>query len=190
MKFLQLQIIVLLTVLSFHFLNAQQNAKLNFKKIELTYYEANGNPSKINVIAYAQINAYGIVTVHLNGNKGLKFYRYQLSDELMSQINSLLIGKNSLRKQLVKTKMDVGRHYAGSYNFIAFDKEELCFVEPYMSKEFNLIFNQIEDIILKQFENAEIANPNFNIKGVEKRVMIEHKKSHYLPKIEQPPRMK
>jgi len=189
MKLLKLQII-LLTILSFHFLNAQTNAKLNFKKIELAYYEANGNPSKINVTDYVQINEYGIVTVYLNGNNGLKFYQYQLSNELISQINSLIIGKNSVRKQLVKTKMDVGRHYAGSYNFIAFDKDELCFIEPYMSKEFNLIFNQLEDVILKQSEKAEIANPNFKIKDVEKRVVIEHKKSNYLPKIEQPPSMK
>ena len=108
----------------------------------------------------------------------------------MSQINSLIIGKGSLKKQLVKTKMDAGKHYAGSYNFIAFDNEELCFVEPYMSKAFNLIFNQLEDIILKQSENAEIVNPKFKIKEIEKRVLIEHKKSNYLPKIEPPTSMK
>lgn len=189
MKALKLQIILLLTILSFS-LNAQQHLKLNFKRIELAYYETNGNTSKINVRDYAQINEYGIVTVHLNGNNGLKFYRYQLSNELMSQINSLIIGKNSLKKQLIKTKMDVGKHYAGTYNFIALDNEELCFVEPYMSKALNLIFNQLEDIILKQSENAEIDNPKFRLKEIEKRVLIEHKKSNYLPKILQSPSIK
>lgn len=190
MKSLKLLIFVFLTILSFNILNAQQNVKLNFKRIELVYYEVNGNPSKINVTDYAQINEYGIVTVHLNGNNGLKFYRYQLSNELMSQINSLMIGKNSLQKQLVKTKMDAGKHYAGAYNFIALDNEELCFVEPYMSKAFNVIFNQLEDVILKQSENAEIDNPKFRLKEIEKRVLIEHKKSNYLPKIGRPPSMK
>jgi hypothetical protein len=190
MKSLKLQIIVFLTILSFNILNAQQNLKLNFKRIELTYYETNGNPLKINVINYVQINEYGIVTVHLYGNNGLKFYRYQLSNELMSQINSLMLGKDSLKKQLVKTKMDAGKYYAGSYNFIAFDNQKLCFVQPYMSKAFNLIFSQLEDIILKQSENAEIDNPKFKIKEIEKRVLIEHKKSNYLPKIGQPPSMK
>lgn len=190
MKSLKLQIIVFLTILSSNILNAQQNLKLNFKRIELIYYEINGNPLKINVTNYAQINEYGIVTVHLNGNNGLKFYQYQLSNELMSQINSLIIGKDSLEKQLVKTKMSAGKHYAGSYNFISFDNEELCFIEPYMSKAFNLIFNQLEDIILKQSENAEIVNPKFKIKEIEKRVLIEHKKSTYLPKIGQPPIIK
>jgi hypothetical protein len=190
MKSLKLQIIVFLTILSFNILNAQQNVKLNFKRIELVYYEANGNPSKINVTHYAQINEYGIVTIHLNGNNGLKFYRYQLSNDLMSQINSLMISKDSLKKQLIKTKVDAGKHYAGSYNFIAFDNEELCFVEPYMSMPFNLIFNQLEDLILKQSENTQIDNPKFKLKEIEKRVLIEHKKHNYLPKIEQPPRMK
>jgi len=190
MKLLKLQIIIFLSILSFNILTAQHNIKLNFKRIEIAYYEANSNPSKINVTYYAQINEFGIITVHLNGNNGLKFYQYQLSNELMSQINSLMIGKNALKKQLVKTKMAPGKHYAGSYNFIAFDNEELCFVEPYMSQAFNSIFNQLEDIALKQSENAEIKNPKFKIKETEKRILIEHKKSNYLPKIEQPPSMK
>jgi hypothetical protein len=189
MKALKLQIILFLTILSFS-VNAQQHLKLNFKRIDLTYYQTNGNQPKINVTVYAQINEYGIVTVHLNGNNGLKFYRYQLSNELMSQINSLMIGNKSLEKQLVKTKMDAGKHYAGTYNFIAFDNEELCFVEPYMSNAFNVIFNQLEDVILKQSENAEIDNPKFEIRAIEKRVLIEHKKSTYLPKIVQSPSIK
>jgi hypothetical protein len=190
MKLLKLQIIVFIIILSFNILNAQKNVILNFKRIELASYEVNGNPSQINITDYAQINKFGIVTVHLNGNNGLKFYQYQLSNELMSQINSLMIGVDSLKKQLVKTKMESGRHYAGNYNFIAFDNEELCFVEPYMSKAFNIIFNQLEDIIVKQSKNAEIDNPKFKLKEIEKRVLIEHKKSNYLPKIEQPKSIK
>ncbi|MEP6930218.1 MAG: hypothetical protein ABI850_09405 [Flavobacterium sp.] len=104
MKSLKLLIFVFLTILSFNILNAQQNVKLNFKRIELAYYEVNGNPSKINVTDYAQINEYGIAIVHLNGNNGLKFYRYQLSNELMSQINSLMIGKDSLKNNWLKIK--------------------------------------------------------------------------------------
>jgi len=189
MKALKLQIILFLTILSFS-VNAQQHLKLNFKRIDLIYYQKNGNQPKINVTVYAQINQYGIVNVHLNGNNGLKFYRYQLSNELISQINSLMIGKKSLQKQLVKTRMDAGKHYAGTYNFIAFDNEELCFVEPYMSNAFNVIYNQLEDVILKQSENAEIDNPKFKIKEIEKRILIEHKKSTYLPKIVQSPSIK
>jgi hypothetical protein len=190
MKTLKLQILVFLTILSFNNLNAQENIKLKSKRIDLAYYELDGNSSKIMLSNYAQINQYGKVTVQLYGNKGLKFYQYQLSNELMNQINSLIIDKNSLKKQLVKTKLDSGNHYAGIYNFIAFDNQELCFVEPYMSKAFNLIFNQLEDIVFKQTENSEIDNPKFKLEEMEKRVLIEHKKSNYLPKIEQPPRMK
>lgn len=190
MKSSKLILLFTLIVLSFHFSHAQEKVKLKFKKIELAYYDAKENSSEIKVSNYAQINEYGIVTVHLNGNRGLKFYRYQLSDKLMREINSLLNGKNFLKNNLVKTQMKTGRRYAGSYNFIAFDKEILCFVEPYMSMKFNSVFSQLEDVILKQSENSETENPKFNIKQIEKRVLNEHTKSNYLPKIEQPSRMK
>jgi hypothetical protein len=180
--------LLILSILSFQFIIAQEKAKLKFKKIEIAYYEPNqSNPTKINLIDYAQINEAGIVKVHLNGNRGLKFYNYQLSDKLIREINSLINDKNALKKALVKTELKPRSHYAGSYNFISFDNQSLCFISPYMSKEFNSIFNEIENIILEQSEKSETVNPKFNINEIEKRILAEHKKSTYLPKIEQSP---
>ncbi len=185
MKFPKLIVLLFLSTLSFN-VNAQGKVKLNCKKIELVYYETEG---KIKVSDYALVNESGYVTVHLNGNRGLKFYGYQLSDKLINEINSLF-AKSSLKTNLIQTKLKPGTHYSGSYYYITCDKESLCFIEPFMSKDFNSIFAQIENTILKQSEKAEIENPRFNIKEIKKRVIIEHKKSNYLPKIEKPHSMR
>lgn len=130
MKSSKLIMLFTLTFISINFIYAQEKVKLKFKKIELAFYEPKENLSEIEVFDYAQISEYGIVIVHLNGNKGLKFYQYQLSDKLMNEINSLFTEKNSLKKNLITTQLKPGRHYGGNYNFIACDKEVMCFVEP------------------------------------------------------------
>lgn len=194
MKSHLLIIFIALNIILQDYVNAQEKVKLNFKKIEIAFYETKNNNNVIEFSNYAQIDELGQVKVCHNGKHDIKFYSYQLSEKLIIELNSLLIEKKTLKKNLVKTKMGNGYHYAGYYNYISFesekDAESMCFIKSFVSKEFNKVIIQLEDIILAGTQESETINPKFNIEDIKKRILIEHKKSKYLPKIEYPHSMK
>ena len=163
-----------------------------FKKIEYARFaifpQKSNRKDSLSIGLYSVINKAGILTVLNDDNyhNTLTFYTYKLSSDQLNKINLIFDNKKTLKEYLIKKDLGVDTFYSGNYDFykVTYDNgktDSLCFVEPFMSEKFNLIYNMLYDIYFSEKEN-KIKHESFSIPADFKNAILEsYKNSTYLP---------
>ncbi|MBW8522397.1 hypothetical protein K0U91_07915 [Chryseobacterium chendengshani] len=178
-------LIILLTILFSFSICAQ---KVNLEKFQLVSYDV-ASVNKIDINSYSTIDKNGKLDVYINGYKTEAYYSYQLNDEEIKIINKL--GKDDIREYISKKELEPNHFYAGSRNYISFQKNkkkiEMCFILPLMNQEFQGIFKMLESKIYSQQDSAKISKFNIDFSRLEKDIIKQNKIDNYLPEKQLPP---
>ncbi|MEC5395867.1 hypothetical protein [Bergeyella sp. RCAD1439] len=157
---------------------AQKNKLENF---QIVSYDLN-SPNSVEINSYSTLDKEGKLKVFVNGSKGPAYYSYQLKPEDLKQINKL--ANKNLEEFVQKKQLAENQGYAGSRNYISFfkkTKKQLCYIEPFMNKEFNEISNLLFDKIYSQQDSAKISKFFVDFNNVEKEILKQDKIDNYLP---------
>jgi hypothetical protein len=166
-----------------------------FDKIEYASFNTNSQKSKqkdsLVIEIYSHIDKAGIVTVVNNDtyHDTITFYTYKLTAEQLQNIQSIFNINKKLTNSMITTSLAKNSLYAGNYDFFRVSykngekKDSLCFIEPFMSQEFNFAYKMLNDIYYSKMNSNE-CKPFVIPKSFRESVLLTYKKSKYLPKVE------
>ncbi|MDV2448640.1 hypothetical protein CMU93_14140 [Elizabethkingia anophelis] len=162
--------------------------KIKFKNFELISYEIESK-NNIEFNSYSTIDKNGKLKVYINGSRGKAYYSYQLNDDEIKIVNRLY--DQNLEDFVKKKRLDPNQGYAGSRNYISFQKNEhknsLCYIVPFMNSEFTAISDLLTDKIYAQKDSAKIGEFNIDFKRLEKEIIKQNQIDNYLPQKQLPP---
>ena len=161
-------------------------AVTSFEKIEFAMYDY---MDKVRVFYYVVIDKKGNAKVQEVNSARTKSYTTTLNDTVLQKLKTFFNDQKELKGYQIKEKLDENAHYAGTYNYInvvyPVKKDFLCYVNDFMSEEFNKMINELIEIDLEVNpikKDLHIITPD--ITGV---ITTLHKKNRNLPKFELPP---
>ncbi|AZA55980.1 hypothetical protein [Chryseobacterium shandongense] len=162
--------------------------KIKLENFQLVSYDINSS-NKVEFNSYSTIDRNGKLNVYIDGYKGKTYYSYQLSENEIKTVNDL--DKENLESFVAKKHLDPNHRYAGSRNYISFQKngkkKEICFILPFMNSEFLKILNSLEEKIYSQQSSAEVPTFNIDFNKLEKDILKQNQIDNYLPQKTLPP---
>ncbi|AZA87895.1 hypothetical protein EG349_14345 [Chryseobacterium shandongense] len=162
--------------------------KIKLENFQLVSYDINSS-NKVEFNSYSTIDRNGKLNVYIDGYKGKTYYSYQLSENEIKTVNDL--DKENLESFVAKKHLDPNHGYAGSRNYISFQKngkkKEICFILPFMNSEFLKILNSLEEKIYSQQSSAEVPTFNIDFNKLEKDILKQNQIDNYLPQKTLPP---
>lgn len=162
--------------------------KVKLENFQLVSYDINSS-NRVEFNSYSTIDKNGKLNVYIDGYKEKKYYSYQLSETEIKLINGL--DKENLESFVAKKQLDANHGYAGSRDYISFQKngkkKEICFILPFMNSEFLKILNSLKDKIYSQQNTAETSKFNINFDKLEKDILKQNQIDNYLPQKTLPP---
>lgn len=170
---------------------AQKTTPAKFT-LELALYLADSPQARqIELVSYALVKEDGMMQVQVLEGEKLAFYNFQLSQDQVKKISNLLNKSNALKNNMISNKLAPNEHYAGEYHYVEFTSgshsESLCFIESFMSKEFNTIYDELIQVMFSGSDSSKTNNPNFNTQKIAKKIALQNSQSTYLPPREMPP---
>jgi hypothetical protein len=188
----------LLVILNFYTIaSAQNKSKAQFKTIEFAAFDVNSPRTKqkdsVEIFCYAIIDRKGKMSI-LNrdeDNDSLSYFKYQLDTAEFRKINFLFKDNAPLKDHMTSQSLKKGEHYGGSYSFLSVGyqnekKDSLCFIDSYMSEDFQSALNILDKIFYGKSKSGTKAKFIVPI-NFKKSLQESLKKSNYLPPIEFPP---
>lgn len=162
--------------------------KVKLDNFQLVSYDINSS-DKVEFNSFSSIDKNGKLNVYIDGYKGKTYYSYQLSETEIKLINDL--DKENLESFIAKKQLDANHGYAGSRDYISFQKngkkKEICFILPFMNSEFSNILNSLKDKIYSQQNTAEVSKFNIDFNKLEKDILKQDQIDNYLPQKTLPP---
>lgn len=181
-------------------LTSCNSPKISFEKIEYASFRVlkseDNSKDSISILLYSIMNNSGLVKIRNNDDyhDTLTFYTYQLNKGRMSEISQIFNSQKKLDDYFVTKKQADSAFYGGVYHFLKVvyengQEDSVCFIPPFMSAKFNAVFNMLNDEVYFGQNNTS-CNP-FNIPEIFKTgVLLNYKKSTYLPEVKQLPSFK
>jgi len=161
-------------------LNAQ---KLEIQYLKIADYDVESN-SDIQIKSHSILDKKGNLIVYSDSWDGKNYFKYKLNPEEINKIN-LLTSKN-LESFIKKKQLSKNQYFAGSRKFITFKLngkiKSLCFIEPFMTDEFNDLLKVLDKKIYNHDESAIIIMPASDFKDTKKEIIERDKVDNYLPK--------
>lgn len=181
------KLIIILSIFSSLFLNAQNNELTDFKLIS---YDID-SLKNVTINSYSSIDNNGILNVYMEEDGVPTYYSYKLSTEESDKIKKIY--NNNLEDYIEKKEFEPDTFYAGSRNYLTGKinnkTKKLCFIEPFMKSDFNEIIDILQDKIYKQEESAKISKFKINFKLIKKEIVLQNQIYNYLPEKKLPPPM-
>ncbi len=184
---------VFTAVLFCGFLNSCTSQNTGFEKIEYASFKIikseSGQKDSMFIELYSIIDMKGLAKI-LNDDDyhdTLKFYTHQLDKERMAKINVVFNPQKKLNTYFITKKLADNELYGGVYHAFLVtyrngEKDSLCFIEPFMSREFNAVYKMLDDEVFYG-EDTKPCN-SFRIpENFRKSVLLNYKKSTYLPNV-------
>jgi type VI protein secretion system component Hcp len=171
-------------------INIATGQKLEFKKLEFSYFDYSISLKKTNPYLYANIDSIGKVKVKwFNKNSvGIQtsYFTYQLSNLEIKKINTVFKSKIKLSSFFITKKLEKNEVFCGDYDFFLVNyknstKDSVCTIEPFMSKQYEQLKSLLDDIFF--FKDSKIKKvKEFMIPdGFKKSLDSMYKKSLFLP---------
>ncbi|QNN42609.1 hypothetical protein [Pedobacter roseus] len=162
--------------------------KIKVQNLKLVSYDITSSKN-LEINSYSTIDQYGRLNIFVNGNHGPAYYAAQLSDDEIEAVNKLTA--KDLQSFVKTKKLSAGMHYAGDRDFISFNKSKnqnkMCFIEPFMTEEFNDVINMLHDKIYKQDDSTKIKKFKIDFINIKAELYMQGKIDNFLPKKELPP---
>jgi len=143
----------------------------------------------LEISSYSTIDPDGRLNIFINGNHGPAYYTAQLSDHEIEALNKLT--EKNLQSFVKTKKLGAGMHYAGGRDYISFNQgkkqSQMCFIEPFMSDEYNELINTLSDKIYNQDDSTKTKKFAIDFNKIKAEILKQNKIDNYLPKKELPP---
>jgi hypothetical protein len=164
----------------------------SFEKIEYASFDAISQKSKhtdpIRIGLYYSIDKTGLLTIRNDDDyhNTLTFNTYQLSSTQSEKINSIFNPAKHLKKYVIKRKLDDDEYFQGTYKYISIayknrTKDSLCFIVPFMSNDFQLIYHLLDSVYWADKKRLKKIQPFLIPQYFKNSVLSNYKKSK-LPK--------
>lgn len=186
-----------ISILLLSFLNMGYCSKAQIKKIEFSAFTVNSplskEKNKTEIFTYAEISETGFIKLMDRDeyNDSISNYTYQLKADEIKKIELIFNSKKELKSHLTSQSLKKGDHYSGNYySFISSykdnKKDDLYFIESYMSVEFNDMFKLLKGIFYGKQKLP--SSSRFSIpKNLKETLFLGYTNNKYLPIIEFPP---
>jgi hypothetical protein len=129
---------------------AQTKISPKFKHITYVTYGRNvfNRAEAFSIKDLLEIDETGLAHFKSQYYNGVADTTYQLSNEAIRKLNIIFNGKDKLKTNIVRTQMEEGSHFGGSYDYVSYidkagNKDELIVVMPFMKDEFNAAFDRL-----------------------------------------------
>ncbi|MFC3356024.1 hypothetical protein [Sphingobacterium zeae] len=166
-------------------LRAERN-KVMFENLVFVTYDHQGDNMKIG--SYSTLDKKGLLSVFLNREKDSVYYKYQLTDDELAKVKFL--SSKKLKNFVIKRELDVGMGYAGSCNYLSYkignDEDKICFIQPFMDKDFNEAVMVIDSKVFIQRDSFKVARFNIDFENIKKEILRQETFDSYLPKKQLP----
>ena len=135
-----------------------------------------------------EIDEAGVAHFKSQYYNGVADTTYQLSNEAIRKLNIIFNGEAKLKTNIVRTQMEEGSHFGGSYDYVSYiakagNKDELIVVTPFMKDEFNAAFDRLAKLPKKA--NKKVKSINDPV--LKAQILKCQEAATYLHKIEEPP---
>lgn len=194
------QLFVFIWLIFFIFLDSCTSQNIGFKKIEYASFKIvkskSSKTDSVFISLYSIIDDKGLAKVIDDDDyhDTLKFYTQKVDKERLDKINTVFNRQKKLDTYFYTKKLGANEFYGGEYHLFLISykdgqKDSLCFVEPFMSSEFNSLYKMLDNFVFY----GEHTNPCSQFKIPEnfrKAVLLNYKKSSYLPEIKTLPSFK
>lgn len=160
-----------------------------FKKIEVVYYTYDESTDKLDTDFHCEITNKGYFNMKNSESDDISYSSYTADSALTKQMVTFFSNNKPLNDHLATTIMN--GHYAGHYTYICVTKandslDEFCFITNLTTVEFNEIYSKLYKVFFSVKKPTSKTKLEMN-SSLTKRIIAQHKKSTYLPPIEQPP---
>ncbi|OPC69892.1 hypothetical protein BAZ12_08690 [Elizabethkingia miricola] len=152
-------------------------------------YEHSGEGVEIG--SFSKIDKKGVLWVFLKRSKDSAYYKYQLSANEIEKLS--IFSSKKLEDFVIRKQLDQGIGYAGSSNFLGLklgnDEDKICFIKPFMDKDFNDTMMMLEDKVFKQSDSNKVAAFDIDFVSVGGEILKQERINFYLPQKQLPPKI-
>lgn len=180
---------VIILIVTAH--TSAQTRNNDFRNFEIVLYKIGAN-NKVDIANQVIINDNSIVEIYRNDSerkKGINCYSKKIDSITLTELKKIFTGQTPLKQNFITKELKKGRRYAGSYYYASYTSntftDQLCFVPPYMSSDFQRLLREIENILFGKSDRIS-SKCDIDLEMLERKISKQHKVSSYLPKIEEP----
>lgn len=167
-----------------------QSVKPAFKEFIYASYTTSGAGKNVHLTIrdVTRIDALGNVHVRSVYYNGVADTTYRLKESKLKELNAIFNGKQPLAHYVVRTKMEPGMHFGGTYDYIHYTdldgkQDEITLASPFMSDD----FNKALDYLVIGPSKADQKVRSIKDLALAAAILNSEKRTKDLPPIEQPP---
>lgn len=163
--------------------SSAQTTDLKFVEYEMD------SKNQIKIEMYSELDSSNYLNVYMLENNKPTYYKYKLDSVLLVKLDSL--NKKNFEEYIQTKKLEENHFYAGNKNFLSLKnstkEQKICFIQPFMNPEFNLVIDSLQEIIYSQNENLKSTKFKINFKSIKKEIILQNQIDNYLPEKKLPP---
>lgn len=156
--------------------------------LKFVEYEVNSK-NQIKIEMYSELDSSNYLNVYMLENNKPVYYKYKLESALLVKLDSL--NKKNFEVYIQSKKLKENHFYGGNRNFLSLKnnttEQKICFIQPFMNSEFNLVIDSLQEIIYSQNEALKSSKFKINFKALKKEISLQNKINNYLPEKQLPP---
>ena len=160
-----------------------QITNLNFVEYDVD------SKNQIKIEMYSELDTLNYLNVYILEDNKPAYYKYKLDSALLVKLDSL--NKKNFETFIQSKKLEENHFYAGNKNFLSLKnsttEQKICFIQPFMNSEFNLVIDSLQEIIYSQNEALKSSKFKINFKTIKKEIIKQNKINNYLPEKQLPP---
>lgn len=163
--------------------NYQDQQSRLFEKIEYASFEQPRN-NNVRINLYYSIDTTGLVTIRNDDDyhNTLTFNTYELDTTQLKKINSIFNTTNHLNQYIIKRKFNDDEFFQGEYKFFSVryknsTKDSLCFIVPFMSNNFQDIYDMLDSVYWADKKKLKDIPPFSIAQTFKNSVLLNYKKA-------------